>query len=56
MTDQCDGLWDTLRCQLVHGHQSAHASRVGTTLHSWKGNVSAEFADRLVLDWAEDAE
>jgi hypothetical protein len=54
VTDQCEECWDTLRCQLIDGHESAHAAQVGDALHSWKPGIPAEFANRLVLDWAHD--
>jgi hypothetical protein len=48
---QCGALWDDLQCQLVVGHNSAHAALVASALMSWV-NPDADDPASMALEWA----
>jgi hypothetical protein len=54
MADQCDSVWGSIRCELVAGHDSSHASRADLSLTSW-ANRTALDPTRVDFDWATDA-
>jgi hypothetical protein len=47
--NQCVVLWDDLQCQLVAGHNSAHAALVNGALMSW-ANPDADDPMSIDLD------
>jgi hypothetical protein len=53
--DRCDSRWSATQCELVNGHQSAHAARQDAALISWVNSVAGDHAGDLVLDWFDGA-
>ena len=54
MTDahtQCDATYGGRRCELVHGHDSAHAIRSGAALVFWHNRQSIDHGSAVGSTW-----